>query len=364
MASLANRGRSLFAQATGHEDSGESSDEFDMEFSDSDDGESSSSSGGEMKFGADGAMQFGVVKEEVVEAGAVKPFIGSIFPPSGYRPSRSDNDAPNATLQLEYVFGMLYKSSILFPLLVTQYFLNLYIYHSYLLHPRAPASLNPGYCKKTRDAIFSIGQNKIFWPSAAVGIIYDSSQSGSSAQSHLIGHRDEITSAAQSSSNPGMIATGSSQLTRKHEYPTTILWDANKNSIVRKFQSSNCKRQVDALAFDDSGQYIFAAGAGDDHNIVCYSLRDGGETSYVSSGSSRVLAMDFDSSTKSLVVGGVKSLQFISFLNGNFGKPQRVGADTIISVKSSGPTTYCGSASGKISTYMRGTKTSTLFFLF
>jgi hypothetical protein len=119
MASLANRGRSLFAQATGHEDSGESSDEFDMEFSDSDDGESSSSSGGEMKFGADGAMQFGVVKEEVVEAGAVKPFIGSIFPPSGYRPSRSDNDAPNATLQLEYVFGMLYKSSILFPLLVT-----------------------------------------------------------------------------------------------------------------------------------------------------------------------------------------------------------------------------------------------------
>ena len=46
-----------------------------------------------------------------------------------------------------------------------------------------------------------------------MGIIYDKNAAGTaSAQSHLIGHRDEITAAAQSPSNLNIIATGSSQL--------------------------------------------------------------------------------------------------------------------------------------------------------
>lgn len=316
---VASKGKALFANATGHADES-LEDEFDLQFSDDDDdeGETKSGGGGAMSFGSDGAMSFGVVEEEEVEAMAVKPFIGAIFPPSSYHPSRSDTNAPSAHLQLEYVFG---------------------------------------YCKKTRDAVFSLGGGKIFWPSASVGIIHDTSHaSGPSAQSHLIGHRDEITSAAQSPQNPTIIATGSSQLTRKHDYPKTIVWDTSSKRQMAQFQSINCKRQVDALAFDSSGQYVFAAGAGDKHNIVCYSIADGGETSYVSSGSSRVLAMDYDASTNSLVVGGVKSLQFIPFQSGNLGKPQRVGADTIISVKSVGPVTYVGGANGKISSYSRGSK--------
>jgi WD40 repeat protein len=326
MSSLASHGRHLFSQATGHADENEAAaaddDDFDLAFSDSDD----DSSSGEQKTsgGGGGAMSFGCVEEAVseTESQAVKPFIGAIFPPDNHQPSHGHNEAPNATLQLEYVFG---------------------------------------YCKNTRDAIFSLGNNQVFWPSASVGILYNQNQAGSaSAQSHLIGHRDEITAAAQSSSNPQFIATGSSQLTRKHEYPTAIVWDTRNNAQINSYQSVHLKRQVDALAFDDSGQYLFAAGAGDKHNIVCYNVRDGSETSYVSSGSSRVLAMEYDSSTRSLVVGGVKSLQFISFGNGTFGTPQRVSADTFVSIKSSGGTTYCGSARGKIITYKRGAQSGSV----
>jgi hypothetical protein len=260
---VASKGKALFASATGHADESFET-EFDIEFYDEDDDEGGETkSAGAMLFGADGAMTFGVDVEEEVEAMAVKPFVGAIFPPSSYQPSRSDNDAPSASLQLEYVFG---------------------------------------YSKKTRDDVFSLGGGKVFWPSASVGIIHDTTShaSGPSAQSHLIGHRDEITSAAQSPQNPTIIATGSSQLTRKRDYPKTIVWDAASKSPLAQFQSRNCKRQVDALAFDSSGQYVFAAGAGDKHNIVCYSISNGCEISYVSSGSSRVLAMDYDASTNSL----------------------------------------------------------------
>ena len=52
----------------------------------------------------------------------------------------------------------------------------------------------------------------------------------------------------------------------------TIVWDTQREQELGRFQSSNLKRQVDALAFDTSGQYVFAAGAGDKHYIVCYSL--------------------------------------------------------------------------------------------
>ena len=192
-----------------------------------------------------------------------------------------------------------------------------------------------------------------------MGIIYDKNAAGTaSAQSHLIGHRDEITAAAQSPSNLNIIATGSSQLTRKHDYPMTIVWDTQREQELGRFQSSNLKRQVDALAFDTSGQYVFAAGAGDKHYIVCYSLTDGGEIAAVSSGASRVLAMDYDASTRSLMVGGVKSLQSIPFSNGQFGKPTRLSSETTISVKSSGSTTYCGAANGTISAYTKGQKSS------
>ena len=312
MSSYATKGKNLFAHATGHLE--EQFDEFEMEFSDDEeDGETKTTTSG-------GAMSFGVVEEQAVQSQAIKPFIGAIFPPSNS--ATPSNAAPTSTLSLEYVFG---------------------------------------YCKKTRSDVFSLGGGRTFWPAASVGVIHDSRNAGASSQSHLIGHRDEITAAAQSSASHNLerIATGSSQLTRKHEYPTTILWDTAAGTQMGTYQSKNLKRQVDALAFDASGQYIFAAGAGNKHNIVCYHVQDG-EQAYISSGSSRVLAMDYDTSTNSLVVGGVKSLQFIPFANGSFGDPQRVGADTIISVTSSGNTTYCGGSNGTIVSYTEGTKTNAL----
>jgi len=217
-----------------------------------------------------------------------------------------------------------------------------------LIHASRPLSLR------------SSGGGRTFLPSASVGIIHNKSEQGANAQSHLIGHRDEITAAAQSLQNPNIIATGSSQLTRKHDYPMTIVWDTASKRELGRFQSRNLKRQVDALSFDPSGQFVFAAGAGDKHNIVCYSLSDGGEVSCVSSGSSRVLAMDYDASTRSLFVGGVKSLQSIPFSSssGQLGKPTRMGANTIISVRSSGATTYCGGANGTVYTYVRGTRSA------
>ena len=120
---VASKGKALFAHASGHFEEAEEND-FDLDFSDSDEeedgtGGETKGSGGAMSFGPDGAMSFGVVEEDEVEAMAVKPFVGAIFAPTNYRKSPTSNEAPSASLSLEYVFG---------------------------------------YCKKTRDAVFSLGK--------------------------------------------------------------------------------------------------------------------------------------------------------------------------------------------------------------
>ena len=237
-------------------------------------------------------------KETKVEAQAVKPFVGAIFPPSDYRPSSSCNAAPQAQLRLEFCFG---------------------------------------YCKKTRAAVFALpGGGRTFWPSAAVGVMHDKSRSGSDRQSFLLGHHDEITAAAQSPADGAVIATGCSQLTRKHDTPKTIVWDTASGQPLAELQSPNLKRQVDALAFDSSGRYIFAVGAGDKHNLVVFDVQQEqqiGEA--VSTGSSRALAMSFDAHNSSLYIGGVKSLQYIPFSRGRLGRPTRISSETCISVSCS-----------------------------
>jgi hypothetical protein len=198
----------------------ESDEEFAFEeFSDEDDDGLA-----EHHIGEDGAMVFGgpeTVTEE--EALAVKPFIGAIFPPSDYSHSASANEAPSATLSLEYCFG---------------------------------------YCKKTRSDVFSLPDGRVLWPSAAVGVMLDSSKLGTAAaQSFLQGHQDEITAMAQSPINGNMVATGCSQLKRKRNYPKTIVWNCATGEQVSTFQSPELKRQVDALCWDPTGTLVFAAGA-------------------------------------------------------------------------------------------------------
>jgi hypothetical protein len=155
MAALSHRGRALFSSSVVDPD-----DEWDdpnLRSGGDDDDDQPRSFGGGGSPG--GLMTFGVEEETVVEAQAVKPFVGAIFPPSSYQniqniqhsgtPS-SSLAAPAATLRLEYVFG---------------------------------------YCKKTRAAVFALpGGGRTFWPSAAVGVMHDSSRSGAERQSFLIGH--------------------------------------------------------------------------------------------------------------------------------------------------------------------------------
>jgi len=51
----------------------------------------------------------GLFQTEQVDEGdqfmAVKPWLGAVKPPSNYRFNKGDDDAPDATLQLQYVHG-------------------------------------------------------------------------------------------------------------------------------------------------------------------------------------------------------------------------------------------------------------------
>ena len=318
MASFSSHGRALFSSAVMDADDefddpdlhSESDDEHDESAADNDVG--GVAAGGLMTFG-------GPVAEKQVESMAVKPFVGAIFPPSSYRHSSSGNYAPNASLELEYVFG---------------------------------------YSKKTRGSAFTLpGDGMSFWPSAGVGVIHNKNEVGAQTQSFLVGHRDEITSAAQSYRDPAVVATGCSQLKRKKDTPRVIVWNTNTREKIAELQSRHLMRQVDALSFDGTGQYVFAVGAGDKHNIVCYDVNSQEQVGRaVSTGSSRVLAMAFDTVSSSLYVAGVKSLYFLSFDAGSLGQPMRISSETCISVvcDSNNGLAYVGTASGRIATFMNG----------
>ncbi len=316
MAALA--GQALFAHGVGDPDDFDDDDFADPkgDFSD-DDG------GGEAKLGAgapDKYMDFDKDEEgeeEELSAMAVKPFIGAIFPPSSYS-GRPDNAAPAETLALEYVFG---------------------------------------YCKKTRASVFALPDGRVFWPSASVGVLHDASRSGAEVQTHLVGHRDEITAAAQSPADGHIVATGSSQLTRRADYPATIVWDTRSGQALARLKTPKLLRQVDALCFDDTGNYVFAAGAGDRHTVVCYDLANGGAVvGDVATGSARVLAMEFDARNAQLVVAGVKSLQVVGFAGGRLARrPTRVSSATSICVATTAAgVTYVGGANGSVTVYRGG----------
>ena len=329
MAALSHRGRALFSSSVVDPD-----DEWDdpnLRSGGDDDDDQPRSFGGGGSPG--GLMTFGVEEETVVEAQAVKPFVGAIFPPSSYQniqniqhsgtPS-SSLAAPAATLRLEYVFG---------------------------------------YCKKTRAAVFSLpGGGRTFWPSAAVGVMHDSSRSGAERQSFLIGHEDEITAAAQCPGARAVVATGCSQLKRKGDTPKIIVWDTASGHPLAELQSRHLKRQVDALAFDGSGRFVFAVGAGDRHNVVVFDVQQQQQIGpAVSTGSSRALAMSFDARNEGLYVAGVKSLLFLPFSGGRLGPPTRISSETCVSIACSPDdgVAYVGLASGRIATFQSGSASGT-----
>ena len=149
---------------------------------------------------------------------AVKPWMGVVnnSVPDGYKPSKRDGEAPDATLDLDYVHG--YR------------------------------------CHDMRNNLRYTADGKLAYCCAGVGVIMDQK---TNTQKHFMGHTDDIHSIALHP-NGKSIATG--QIGPK---PRLCIWNTatmETNMLITEPLTKGIKH----IAISADGRYLAAVGMDDD----------------------------------------------------------------------------------------------------
>ena len=171
------------------------------------------------------------VEEEMqgTEFSACKPWLGVVLHsiPSDYQPHAGESNAPENTLELEFVHG--YR------------------------------------CFDTRNNLFYTADNKIVYHTAAVGIVYDKE---AHQQTFFFDHIDDITALAIHPSK-NIVVTG-----EIGPWPMICVWDINTKNCMARFNGP-LQKGINHLTFSADGKFIYATAADDDHHVACFEWEKG-----------------------------------------------------------------------------------------
>ncbi|ETP32383.1 hypothetical protein F442_18894 [Phytophthora nicotianae P10297] len=200
---------------------------------------------------------------------AVKPWIGAIVAPTNAATPNSRE--PDLNVELEWVFG--YQSEL-----------------------------------SQQNLVYN-AQDEIVYHTAAVGIIYDSTNH---FQRHHVGHNDDIISLAICDDKRNLIATG-----ERGKKPALRVWDAHTGELrceMKEFHS----RGILSLAFSSDSTRLVSVGDDDDHSLAVWSDASNGSWTLAKllatgKGDKAVNRFaSFGANADTIITGGVKHVLFWS----------------------------------------------------
>lgn len=212
---------------------------------------------------------------------AVKPWKGVIDNsiPSDYKPSKTDGDAPDANLKLEYVYG--YR------------------------------------CHDVRNNLRYTSEDHFVYHTAALGITMNPSKN---TQRFFFGHKDDIMAFALHPDGK-VVATG--EIGPK---PLISVWSLETMEVITSFNSP-LQKGIAQLAFSPSGKLLAAAAMDDDHCVAIYEWekneaqmkKKGGTPAILASGKgsrSPFFSLCFSPKEDELVGTCAKEVRFFTYANG------------------------------------------------
>ena len=213
---------------------------------------------------------------------SVKPWIeaSKIAAPKDYQHNFEDAEAPDANLELDYIYG--YR------------------------------------CEDVRNNIKYTRTGKAVYHTGAIGVVLDISET---KQKHFFEHTNTISCIAM---HPGLVyvATGDIGLN-----PLICVWDSSTMECLVRI-SGVLKKGVCYIAFSNDGKILAATGADDYHSIAIYAWENSKSTikdlkgklpdsfGLIASGQvsiSNILGLVFNPSNNMIAAPEVKNIDFIYF---------------------------------------------------
>lgn len=259
--------------------------------------------------------EFSVTIEEGDQFMAVKPWVGVVnnSVPDGFRPSKRDGEAPDATLELEYVHGF--------------------------------------RCHDCRNNLKYTASGKLAYISAGVGVVMDTRNN---TQKHFMEHSDDIHCIAMHP-NGRFCATG--QIGPK---PRICVWD-NETMECRVLVTQPLTKGVKHMAFSNDGKYLVASAMDDDQMVAVFEwekppAKPGKPVAPVAHGKStraKILSIGFNPAGNQIVATCVKEVSFMSFANGVIKAQKGTGwgakaAESVLAQAFVGDQLFTGSYTGDI----------------
>ena len=231
--------------------------------------------------------------------------------PSNYAPESNSKEPPNASLDLEYIYG--YR------------------------------------CHDVRNNLRYTALGEVVYHTAAVGVVLNQE---SNTQRHFLAHSDDIIS-FDLSSDGNLAATG--EVGRN---PLVCVWNTQTLECVASFKGI-LKKGVARVCFSKDCSKIAAMGADDQNTVVVYDLHAENNVKQVhaigTAGRAKILDMKFHPSyPNKLVVCGLRILQVMTIENGTFkvkkgtgwGKDERSKQQALISLGFLGNNILAGGHNG------------------
>eukprot|EP01013_Petalomonas_cantuscygni_P023165 TRINITY_DN44547_c0_g1_i1.p1 TRINITY_DN44547_c0_g1~~TRINITY_DN44547_c0_g1_i1.p1 ORF type:complete len:774 (+),score=199.39 TRINITY_DN44547_c0_g1_i1:122-2443(+) len=178
------------------------------------------------------ATEQAVPDEDLEEEGrgftSTKPWLGSMAPPSGWKPNPDNDQKPTEDLILEHVYG--YRA------------------------------------RSCRNNLAMIDDQRIVFHAAAVGVVHNTQ---TNEQHFFMGHDDDIVSLAYHPATR-MVATG-----QQGKKPSIRVWCVDDPSKELACLAGFHERAVVSLAFSADGTRLLSAGLDDEHSIAVHRWQEG-----------------------------------------------------------------------------------------
>lgn len=250
---------------------------------------------------------------EIEEAGggdqfmAVKPWIGALKAPTN--PPHNNPNAPDKTLELEYVYG----------------------YRAIDSRQNLFYTKNPG---------------KVVYMTAALGIVLDKQNNtqkffGGKSIKDSTSHNDDIMALAISPDRK-IVATG-----QVGKNPIICVWKAETCEFINQFKQGRDTRMVKAISINKDSQYIASVGSDNDHSVFVFDLQ-GTKLGQDKGGPDPVLDVAWSPVENTFAIAGKRGVTFYTFSGGLSSKKGIFGSNKIASMATVAFTTDGKCLSGSI----------------
>ena len=192
--------------------------------------------------------------------------------PKNFKPSKTDEEPPDATLELEFVYG--YKSC------------------------------------NVRNNLRYTRTGRIVYHTASVGIVYNPQET---KQQYFFEHKNNISCLAI---HPNLIFVATGEIS---ESPYIFIWDTTTMECLTCLYGV-LKKGICHLAFSEGGKYLAAIGADYFHSIAIYNWEayKNNEEGLIASGqvsSTSLLSLVFNPKGNIIAAPGIQEVNFISYTN-------------------------------------------------